>query len=91
MDKGELKRFVLDRTFVCDGVRWIIDYKASTPAEGESIDTFQARLADEYLTQLEQYASLLNEMGTEPVHVALYAMATQSFIEVDLSDAKKAA
>lgn len=91
MDKGELKRFVLDRTFVCDGVRWIIDYKASTPVEGESIDTFQARLADEYLTQLDQYASLLNEMGTEPVRVALYAMATQSFIEVDLSDAKKAA
>lgn len=69
--KGQIKRAIVDRTFVADGVRWIIDYKSSSPMEAESEDAFLDRESNAYRPQLARYAQLLSSPGT-PVKALLY-------------------
>ena len=51
-----LKRIVLDRTFVENGARWIIDYKTGVH-EGADTATFLDREQQRYRQQLEGYAA----------------------------------
>jgi len=53
-----IKRMVLDRTFVENGARWIIDYKTGTH-EGADVEGFLDRERLRYAAQLEQYAQAL--------------------------------
>lgn len=69
--QGRVRRYVLDRTFVAGGTRWIIDYKTGTHAGGspeEFLDNEQAR----YRTQLETYGSLIRSMDSRTVRLGLY-------------------
>ena len=51
---------ILDRTFVdAKGIRWIVDYKSSIPAEGENIETFILREKASYQPQLTHYQKLM--------------------------------
>lgn len=69
---GELHRLVVDRSFVDEeGVRWIIDYKTGTH-EGSSLETFLAREAERYASQLARYATVVARLGPQPVRAALY-------------------
>src|SRR5690606_20888635 len=54
---------VIDRTFVCDGVRWIVDYKSSQPEDGQSTADFVAREVASYRPQLARYARVMTELG----------------------------
>ena len=49
---------MVDRTFYdeASGIRWVIDFKTSEPAEGESLSSFEAREHALYGPQLENYA-----------------------------------
>jgi ATP-dependent exoDNAse (exonuclease V) beta subunit len=68
-DSGsEIKKHVIDRTFIEDGVRWIIDYKTGHPGE----DLHGA--AEIHRAQLETYAALL-EQPDMPVKCAILFMA----------------
>lgn len=49
---------IIDRTFVDQGVRWIIDYKSSEPAAGQSLGEFLAQEAELYRPQLARYRAL---------------------------------
>lgn len=61
---GHLVNFyIIDRTFVAEGVRYIIDYKVAYPFENESPAAFSARLKTDYEPQLTRYADLMREMG----------------------------
>ena len=62
---------VVDRTFVADGVRWIVDYKTSAH-EGAGLDEFLDREQQRYRPQLEKYAALIGRLGPEPVRLGLY-------------------
>ena len=44
VEAGEVKNYVIDRTFLDDReeVRWVIDYKTSEPLDGESSADFNA-------------------------------------------------
>jgi ATP-dependent exoDNAse (exonuclease V) beta subunit len=66
---------VLDRTFVEDGVRWIIDYKTARP-EGDV-----AAHADGYREQLGRYAELFGGQGL-PVRCAIYYVALDRLVEL---------
>jgi len=59
---------VIDRTFIADGRRWLIDYKTSEPAADQSIEAFQNTLIDEYREQLESYRDLFS---TEPLPLTM--------------------
>jgi ATP-dependent helicase/nuclease subunit A len=70
----------LDRSFVEDGVRWIVDYKVVAPEEGAgsgagegTLDAFLAEKKTLYRPQLEDYARLAVELEPgRPVKLALY-------------------
>lgn len=69
---GEFVSVILDRTFVDDdGVRWIIDYKASSH-EGGGLDEFLDREQERYAAQLERYALLMGKMDARPIRLGLY-------------------
>ena len=62
---------VIDRTFIADGCRWIIDYKTVTaPADSDIAAYLTARTA-EYRPQLMRYASLFGNEG-RPLRLAIY-------------------
>jgi ATP-dependent helicase/nuclease subunit A len=82
-DRGHVGTSVIDRTFVENGTRWIIDYKLSQPAEGESETQFSARQSSAYSAQLSHYAKLYRSMQANPVRCALYFPQIPMFIELE--------
>ena len=77
---GSIRRIVLDRTFVHEGKRWIIDYKTGTHAGGNPggfLDDEQRR----YRSQLEKYARALQNLDSRPIHLGLYFPMLQGWRE----------
>ena len=72
--RGAVGDIVIDRTFIDrdSGERWIVDYKTSAPAPGESVARFFEREAQHYREQLEGYRDCMALRGSEPVRCALY-------------------
>lgn len=66
-----LEHLRIDRTFVADGVRWIIDFKTSAH-EGGDVQTFLDSEVERYRAQLERYASALAAIDARPVKLGLY-------------------
>jgi len=74
----------LDRTFVEDGVRWIIDYKTSSHAGGD-LESFLDSEADRYREQLRRYRDALALSEPRPIKTALYFPLLDCFRVVSLS------
>jgi ATP-dependent helicase/nuclease subunit A len=72
---GDTPLSVVDRTFVEDGARWIIDYKTAQP-EGD----LNAH-AESYRAQLERYADLFATEGL-PVRAAIFYAALGQLVEL---------
>jgi ATP-dependent helicase/nuclease subunit A len=74
MVEGRLVRATIDRTFIDgEGVRWIIDYKTSSPASGEDPDEFMSGEAERYRKQLQVYTALIEQLEeNRPLRTALY-------------------
>ena len=69
---GEMRHFVIDRTFVDEnGVRWIIDYKTSSH-EGGQLDAFLDNERERYQEQLEHYAALMRRLDDREIRLGLY-------------------
>jgi ATP-dependent exoDNAse (exonuclease V) beta subunit len=81
---GELVHAVIDRTFFDnEGTRWIIDYKTTEPAEGETVEEFLERERDHYRPQLEVYKQLLQQWSPrDHVCTALYFPLLDAWCEV---------
>ena len=71
---------VVDRTFVEDGTRWIIDFKSATLAQPHD-DAAVAAHAAQYLDQLARYATLFRGDG-RPLRCAIYYTAYDRLVEV---------
>ncbi len=71
---GRVEDLVIDRSFVdpSNDVRWLIDYKNSRPAAGETLEEFCVRQGREYRGQLLRYRQALSELGREAICCALY-------------------
>ncbi len=86
------KQLVIDRTFIDaqTGIRWIIDYKTSRPAQGESLADFLSEEATRYRDQLLSYRSamLLYDQSHHPdvidTRVALYFSGLAELYEVPI-------
>ncbi|MEW5056937.1 MAG: UvrD-helicase domain-containing protein [Cycloclasticus sp.] len=61
----------LDRSFVDQGQRWIIDYKTSQ-FDGDDIESFLDQEMLSYKTQLERYARLMSGIDKRPIMLGLY-------------------
>ncbi|MCF6179498.1 MAG: PD-(D/E)XK nuclease family protein, partial [Geopsychrobacter sp.] len=81
---GQVVHAVIDRTFVdAEGIRWVIDYKTSTPQGDENIAAFIQRESEHYRGQLAGYVQLL--VALEPqraIRSALYFPLIDRFVEV---------
>lgn len=68
---GEVRKLKIDRTFVADGARWIIDYKLAD-IEGGSREKFLAEQAEKYCEELETYRRVMSALDPRPIRCALY-------------------
>ncbi len=65
------KNLIIDRTFVDQGVRWIIDYKSSEPTGEQTLEVFVASEVEAYRDQLLGYSQLF-EADAITAQAALY-------------------
>ena len=77
------KRYVIDRSFIDAGVRWIVDYKNSAPRVDESVAQFAQREAENYAPQLRQYRDLVAQLDTLPIRTALYFPRIAHWVEIN--------
>jgi ATP-dependent exoDNAse (exonuclease V) beta subunit len=61
----------LDRTFVADGKRWIVDFKTSQH-QGGDLEAFVETEVERYRGQLDRYARAMAAVDPRPIEVALY-------------------
>ena len=66
-----LEHVRLDRTFVAEGRRWIVDFKTSQH-EGGELEAFLESEVARYAPQLERYARAVAAVDARPVQLALY-------------------
>lgn len=69
---GKPRTAIIDRTFLLNGERWIVDYKLASPEGMQSRDDFIAGQIQRYSPQLNLYASLFAKLSTAPITAALY-------------------
>ena len=80
---GSIQRIFVDRMFVENKLRWIIDYKSSPPSNNLTLDTFYQSQIELYKTQLERYQHIAENIYSEPIRTGLFFTATATFKEVN--------
>ena len=81
LDKQRPLSMVLDRTFIDNGTRWIIDYKTSSHGGG-GLESFLENEAQRYRDQLQRYRKAMALTETRPIRTALYFPLLDRFKEV---------
>ena len=81
---GSIQRVFVDRMFVENKQRWIIDYKTGTPLTNLDPDTFYKAQIELYKNQLERYQYIAKNIYSEPIKTGLFFTATATFKEVTL-------
>ena len=76
------RNLLLDRTFVADGTRWIVDYKTSSHGGGD-VEGFLENEAKRYREQLQRYKAAMALAETRPIKTALYFPMFDRFLEVE--------
>ena len=71
IDGGAVVHVVLDRTFVVDGVRWIVDFKTGGH-EGGDVEAFLDAERERYAVAMRRYARLVGALDPRPVRLGLY-------------------
>ncbi len=72
---------VIDRTFIADECRWIIDYKTVTAPADSDIDSYLTAKTAEYRPQLMRYAGLFGHEG-RPLRLAIYYVLQDVLVEL---------
>ena len=75
--------YIIDRTYVEDNVRWVVDYKSSVPDSGQSLEDFERQEAARYREQLDNYRAAFGTLESMPVRTALYFPAIPHWYEVE--------
>jgi ATP-dependent exoDNAse (exonuclease V) beta subunit len=86
-DQDKLRESIIDRTFIAQSeitsgviaqgasdkaVRWIVDYKSSEPAAGQTLQGFIAAEVESYRAQLTRYRDCFAALETGEIRLALY-------------------
>jgi ATP-dependent helicase/nuclease subunit A len=82
---NRLTQLRVDRTFVEEGVRWIVDYKTGSH-EGADAESFLDAEVERYRPQMESYARALARNDERPIRVALYFPLLQALRAWQFSD-----
>lgn len=79
---GRICHHVIDRSFVDDEVRWIIDYKTASH-EGGDIEAFLDTERQRHMPQLLRYAEVVCRLESRPVRLGLYFPMLDAWREFD--------
>ncbi len=63
---------IIDRTFVVENKRWIVDYKSAEPQSGESLEVFLKKEIASYKKQIGEYVELFKSMEGRKIIAGLY-------------------
>ena len=78
-DSGlQVRKKIIDRTFIEDGVRWIVDYKTMA-FESNADEAIWKVAAEQYRQQLEGYASLFIAEDL-PIKLAVYFVSVGQLV-----------
>lgn len=80
---GQLEHVRVDRTFIEDGTRWLIDYKITEQLGGDPRRFVQMQVA-KYRPDMERYVRVLCAFDPRPVRCALYLPLLGAFCPVDM-------
>ena len=78
---GRPKNLILDRSFVENDTRWIIDYKTSSHGGGD-LEGFLESEAKRYREQLQRYKNAVAMTETRPIKTALYFPMLDRLLEL---------
>jgi ATP-dependent exoDNAse (exonuclease V) beta subunit len=89
---GELLHVRIDRTFLEDGARWLVDYKISRQSGGDR-ERFLAMQVEKYRPDLERYVRVLRLLDAQagasvPLRCALYFPLLGEFREIEMEAAE---
>jgi len=74
---GSIKNHIIDRTFIENGTRWIVDYKLTTQNEiGDPVT-----VAEQHRPQLSRYASLFVQEKL-PIKIAVFFLSLAKLVEL---------
>ena len=77
--RGNIQNIIIDRMFVDEGVRWILDYKSTQLHEDEPREALISR----YRAQLRLYESVCAELYKEPIRCALVLTDTCEMLPIE--------
>ena len=80
---GRIERIRLDRTFIEDGTRWVVDYKI-TGREGGDPESFLRLQEEKYRPDMQRYQRVLRQWDERPLRCALFFPLLGAFREVVL-------
>ena len=69
---GDYQTKIIDRTFIFEGQRWIVDYKTSEPNKNEKLEDFLHKEKINYQQQIQGYISLYDGANAIPTIAGLY-------------------
>jgi hypothetical protein len=83
---GRMEHVRVDRTFVVDGTRWLVDYKITAQLGGD-IRRFVQMQVDKYRPDMQRYLRVLRAFDPRPMRCAIYFPLLGEFapVEVELS------
>ena len=82
-EANTIKQLIIDRTFITDGTRWIIDYKITLPTQKQSVKQFLQSEKKYHQQQLEAYGSAFSQLDTHPIKLGLFFPLIDAWIEWD--------
>ncbi len=71
-NKGGYRQMVIDLLVKHGNETWLIDFKTSLPAAGESEQEFFTKEKSTYLTVMNQYRGAIEQLGYSNIKLALY-------------------
>lgn len=72
--EGQASTKIIDRTFISEGFRWVIDFKTGGDEEDKQ---------NLHRLQVNNYAELLTSLSSEPIRCGLYYLASGSWVQWD--------
>ncbi len=71
-EQGLAATRIIDRTFIADGLRWIIDFKTGSDED---------QIQENHRQQVNYYAELLAKKVSEPIRCGLYYLASGNWVQ----------
>jgi ATP-dependent exoDNAse (exonuclease V) beta subunit len=83
LSQGRLVNVIIDRMLLDEqGQRWVVDFKTSMH-QGGGVQQFIDNEAERYRAQMQRYRVLVEQLGGQPVRLALYFPLLGVFRELD--------